>query len=82
MRARDPQGLVESLRPLGCAALDRLPPYPAPRHALEGTYRTADGGSRSVAVVLEYDAAPAAAEVLRLHAEVVRVCRAAPYARA
>lgn len=75
VRARGGAEVVQALVPLGCTGLRELPRLPAPRHALEATYR-GPGGAPAVALVLSYASASSARDLVGTLAAVGGSCPA------
>jgi hypothetical protein len=73
VQERTPASIVDGLVPLGCPGVDDAGPIPAPEHALQRTYRSADGRS-AVALALQYRTEKAAAHLLRTLRQMLAHC--------
>ena len=76
VRERAGDALVASLIPLGCTDVAANPTLPRPQHALEATYRHADG-SAAVVIVLDFPDEDTARRLLRELGAVISSCPAA-----
>lgn len=74
VRARSPRDVVDGLAPVGCLGVTAPPRLPAPDVALEGTYVSATGEGRGVALTLEFRTPALAAQFLAVHRRVTAAC--------
>jgi len=75
VQERSPASVVDGLVPLGCPGVDEAGRIPAPAHALERSYRSADGRS-AVALVLQYADDAGAAQLMSTLRRMLRHCTA------
>ena len=75
VRERGAREVVQGVVPLGCVGMSSAPVLPAPRHALEATYR-GPGDAPGVALVLDYVSSAKASAFVAGMAKIARACYA------
>lgn len=74
-QARDPDEIVETTIPLGCA---RRSPSPVPRNVLQSTYQHADTGAYAVVLRMRFESAGDAQEFAQVRRGDLVACRDQP----
>lgn len=75
VRERGAAEVVQAVVPLGCVGMSSAPVLPAPKHALEATYR-GPGDAPGVALVLDYANSAKASAFVAGMAKIARACYA------